>query len=61
MVKCTQKIRRPKLTKCLSMCDHFVGLALKGLIKLVNKGIQDIDVKLRDSYYIVNPLVPDVH
>ena len=27
----TLKIRRQKLTNCLSLFDHFVGLALKGL------------------------------
>ena len=31
MIENTQKIRRQKPTKCLSMFDHFVGLALKGL------------------------------
>ena len=31
MVKHTQTIRRQKLTNCLSVFDHFVGLALKGL------------------------------
>ena len=31
MVKHTQIIRRQKLVNCLSVFDHFVGLALKGL------------------------------
>ena len=31
MVKHTQTIRREKLTNCLSVCDHFVELALKEL------------------------------
>ena len=31
MVKHTQTIRRQKATNCLSVFDHFVGLALKGL------------------------------
>ena len=31
MVKHTQKICPQKLTNCLSVFDHFVGLALKGL------------------------------
>ena len=31
MVKHTQTIRREKLTNCLSVFDHFVKLALKGL------------------------------
>ena len=30
MVKHTQTIRRKLLTNCLSVFDHFVGLALKG-------------------------------
>ena len=34
MVKHTQTIRRLLPTTCLSMFDHFVGLALKGLILL---------------------------
>ena len=32
MVKHFQTIRRLLLTNCLSVSDHFVGLALKGLI-----------------------------
>ena len=31
MAKHTQTIRRQKPTNCLSVSDHFVGLALKGL------------------------------
>ena len=31
MVKHTQTIRRLLLTNCLSVFDHFIGLALKGL------------------------------
>ena len=31
MVKHIQTIRRQKPTNCLSVFDHFVGLALKGL------------------------------
>ena len=31
MVKHTQTIRRQQPTSCLSMFDHLVGLALKGL------------------------------
>ena len=34
MVKHTQTIRRLLPTNCLSVFDHFVGLALKGLIRL---------------------------
>ena len=32
MVKHAQTIRRQKAINCLSVFDHFVGLALKGLI-----------------------------
>ena len=32
MVKHTQTIRRQQPTNCLSVLDHFVGLALKELI-----------------------------
>ena len=35
MVKHTQTIRRQWLTNCLSVFDHFVGLALKDLITIV--------------------------
>ena len=34
MVKHTQTIRRQSPTNCLSVLDHFVELALKGLRKL---------------------------
>ena len=33
MVKHTQAICQQRLTNCLSVFDHFVGLALKGLKK----------------------------
>ena len=36
MVKHTQTIHRQKPTNCLSVFDHFVGLALKGLREYVN-------------------------
>ena len=32
MVKHTQTISRLSVTNCLSVCDHFLGLALKGLM-----------------------------
>ena len=32
MVKHTQTIRRQQPTNCLGIFDHFVGLALKGII-----------------------------
>ena len=34
MVEQTQTIRRQELMNCLSVFDHFVGLALKGLSQL---------------------------
>ena len=37
MVKRTQTIRRLLPKNCLSMFDHFVGLALKGLKKVLNQ------------------------
>ena len=37
MVKHTQTIRRLLPTNCLSVFDHFVGLALKGLKAWVDK------------------------
>ena len=36
MVKLTQTIRRQQPTNCLSLFDHFVGLALKGLYSSSN-------------------------
>ena len=36
MVKHTQAIRRLLPTNCLSLFDHFVGLALKGVIQDAN-------------------------
>ena len=35
MIKHTQAIRWKESTNCLSVLDHFVGLALKGLINLI--------------------------
>ena len=35
MVRCTQTIHRVLMTSCLSVLDHFVGLALKGLSNLL--------------------------
>ena len=37
MVKHTQTICRQQPTNCLSVFDHFVGLALKGLRKLIEE------------------------
>ena len=37
MIKHTQTIRRQKPTKCFSVRDHFVRLALKGLTILTGK------------------------
>ena len=34
MVKHTQTIRRQQPTNCLSVFDHFVGLALKGWFRI---------------------------
>ena len=35
MVKHTQTVLRQQLTNCLSVFDHFMGVALKGLISLM--------------------------
>ena len=48
MVKHTQAIRRVLPTNCLSVFDHFVELALKGLRsgkKVVMKGIERSTVR----------------
>ena len=47
MVKHTQTIRREKPTNCLSVFNHFVGLALKGLT--VNKA-SALGVAIRIRY-----------
>ena len=44
MVKHTQKICN-LLTNCLSVFDHFVGLALKGLIGLLSLRVIDKTIK----------------
>ena len=41
MVKHSQTIRRQKLTNCLNVLDHFVGLVLNGL-KLVIKVLYEV-------------------
>ena len=40
MIRQTQKIRRQQLANCLSVFDHFVGLALKGL-RQIKRGVQN--------------------
>ena len=42
MVKHTQTIRRQQPTYCLSVFDHFVKLAFKGLLKKTNLNISQI-------------------
>ena len=45
MVKHTKTIHQQKPTNCLSVSDHFVGLALKGLWAFLNPikpGVQKI-------------------
>ena len=37
MIKHTQTIRCQQLSNCLSVFDHFVGLALKGLRILISE------------------------
>ena len=39
MVKHTQTMCRQRSTNCLSMFDHFVGAALKGLMKILKYSI----------------------
>ena len=47
MVKLTQAIRRQQPTNCLSVLDHFVGLARKGLKKLLNQLMRIICTKIK--------------
>ena len=58
MVKHSQTIRRQKLTNCLNVLDHFVGLVLKGL-KLVIKVLYEVllEDKLPEDW-ILSSLVP---
>ena len=42
MVKHTEIIRGQKPTNCLSVLDHFVGLALKGLINSVQLQLEQL-------------------
>ena len=42
MVRHTQKIRRQQSTNCLSLTDHFMGLA--------HKGLKDRQVRCRDWF-----------
>ena len=42
MVKHTQTIRRQQPTDCSSVFDHFVKLALKGLISLHNSAFGEL-------------------
>ena len=42
MVKYTQTIRRLLSTSCLSVFDHFVGLALKGLFDFLYDILRDL-------------------
>ena len=54
MVKHTQKIRGLLLKNCLSLFDHFVGLALKGLIaKLTPVIFVKEDNKLQICFYTI--------
>ena len=39
MVKHTQTVRRQQLMNCLNVCNHFVGLTVKGLISFCKTGI----------------------
>ena len=45
MVKHTQKIRQLLPTNCLSVLDHFVKLALKGLSKITKALITQVHNK----------------
>ena len=52
MVEHTQTIRRQQSTDCLSVLDHFVGLALKGLFK------KAVEIE-RMTVYLVERIVLD--
>ena len=49
MVKYTQTIRRQQSTSCLSVFDHFVGLALKGL--RLTTSLYNVDIVNVQSRY----------
>ena len=52
MVKHTQTIRRLLVINCLSVFDHFVGLALKGLITII--GIWKTCRQRKFEYFVVS-------
>ena len=54
MVKHTQAIRRQQPTNCLSMFDHFVGLALKGLKLYVppKTGVFNVNILLIKAFLV---------
>ena len=60
MVKHTQTIRRQHATNCLSVFDHFVGLALQGLKEMKEDLLKNL--LTNPSFFIlyqislVNPL-----
>ena len=57
MVKHIQIIRRQLLTNCLRVFDHFVGLALKGLIKFSSLDEEISELHLCNVCVIMFPLV----
>ena len=54
MVKHTQTIRPQKPTNCLSVFDHFAGLALKGLNSIVPFDIQKDLINFLDCRLLHN-------
>ena len=56
MVKHTQTIRRLLATNCLSVFDHFVELALKGLIQSLSEQADKFSKFVRKIFNILNVL-----
>ena len=56
MVKHTQTIRRLLPTNCLSVLDHFVELALKGLIQSLSEQADKFSKFVRKIFNILNVL-----
>ena len=60
MVRHTQTIRRLLPTNCSSVFDHFVGVALKGLKKVVDEGNNQTN-KIQNTFHALLKLFFGYH
>ena len=61
MVKHTQKIRRLLPTNCLSVFEHFVRLAIKGLTWKKYENLQVDSSTIKNNYPMINPTHTSVY